>query len=391
MFAGALLVSLATASASRTIGLNVLDFGAKGDGVTDDAAALQAALDAAQAQKRSLLFPAGDYLTSVELVVQCTKYTNGTRTLSRNPVRLVGEGRHNTRIVATREIRSVLHLNNTEEPTIPNPKGGHSANGHEFEGIAFDADGLANHSVFAPATTRSGFHRLGLAGARLSGLYMGYGWINIVSECKFYDNGFALHLENNINSVQVVNNIIESNRGIGIYINGGTAVELTGNCIESAGGPAIVANGVMGLTVRGNYYEANNVASVGAIIFKDESSGKQVGVCTDLVLNGAPADEAMRQLNSTHAVFTLGTKGPLTQAVTVSGNYHNPDNDRCGKSYAGVVAYAAAGVIVEANHASGCAPSTKHPHAPSCTALVTGPSVGNETYRVALNTGSFAT
>lgn len=44
---------------------NVLDFGAVGDGVADDTAAIQAALDAAP----SVYFPAGTYLTSATLVV----------------------------------------------------------------------------------------------------------------------------------------------------------------------------------------------------------------------------------------------------------------------------------------------------------------------------------
>jgi hypothetical protein len=42
--------------------LNVTDFGAVGDGVTDDTAAIQNAMNAAQASSQGLLFPAGTYL-----------------------------------------------------------------------------------------------------------------------------------------------------------------------------------------------------------------------------------------------------------------------------------------------------------------------------------------
>lgn len=385
----ALLFSALT-DALPIMGLSVLDFGAKGDGVTDDAAALQKAIDASQDQKRAVLFPAGEYMTSVELVVRITSMDgpNGTRVIVHNPVRLLGEGWEMTRITAMKPMRSVLHLNSTEEPAIPEPHG-HTANGHEFEGIAFDAALHANHSLYAPATTRSAFRRLGFFGALESGLFLGYGWINVVAESKFSGNRIALRLDNNINSVQVLNNIIESNSAVGIYVNGGTAVELTGNCIESAGGPAIIANGVMGLTVRGNYYEANNVAKAGSIQFVDESTGQPLAVCTDLVLNGAPLASAIN-LSSSSTRLTLGTKGALTQAVSVSGNYHNPAMSNCGKDYAGAFAYGAAGLVVEANHAGGCNPDAKHPDAPNCTALLAGPAVAKASYRVALNTGGFA-
>jgi hypothetical protein len=44
-------------------GINVKDFGAMGDGVTNDTVAIQSALDAAILQKRSVFFPAGNYMT----------------------------------------------------------------------------------------------------------------------------------------------------------------------------------------------------------------------------------------------------------------------------------------------------------------------------------------
>lgn len=50
--------------------LNVKDFGAKGDGVTDDSTFVQAAITVAKASGRSLFFPAGTYLVSRSL--DCT-------------------------------------------------------------------------------------------------------------------------------------------------------------------------------------------------------------------------------------------------------------------------------------------------------------------------------
>lgn len=52
---------------------NVLDFGAKGDGITDDTAALQAAVNAAMSQNKRLYLPKGEYLVSSTITV-----TNGS-------------------------------------------------------------------------------------------------------------------------------------------------------------------------------------------------------------------------------------------------------------------------------------------------------------------------
>ena len=60
---------------------NVLDFGAKGDGVTDDAAAIQAAIDACEAAGGGTVWcPAGTYLITATLLIDD------------NGVRLVGDG-----------------------------------------------------------------------------------------------------------------------------------------------------------------------------------------------------------------------------------------------------------------------------------------------------------
>jgi len=64
--------------------VNVLDFGAVGDGVTDDTAAIQAAVDAAG--KGTVYFPQGSYL-----ITTCINVTTGPG-ISRSGISFVGEG-----------------------------------------------------------------------------------------------------------------------------------------------------------------------------------------------------------------------------------------------------------------------------------------------------------
>jgi hypothetical protein len=81
---------------------------------------------------------------------------------------------------------------------------------------------LANYSVYAPALTRSTFHDCAFTGGLSAGLRFGYGWINTVEGCRFSANGLvALHMADNINNVNVVDNLFEGNSGLGIVINEG--------------------------------------------------------------------------------------------------------------------------------------------------------------------------
>lgn len=64
------------------VALSVKDFGARGDGVTDDSLAIQNGADAATKAGVSLLFPNGDYLVREQIIISGAK----------NPVHWIGEG-----------------------------------------------------------------------------------------------------------------------------------------------------------------------------------------------------------------------------------------------------------------------------------------------------------
>lgn len=64
------LVSVADVDEIRDTWLNVRDYGAYGDGVRDDTAAIQSALNAVPASGGAVFFPAGDYLVTAPLTVK---------------------------------------------------------------------------------------------------------------------------------------------------------------------------------------------------------------------------------------------------------------------------------------------------------------------------------
>ena len=80
--------------------VNVKDYGATGDGVTDDAQAIQEAIDSIGSSGGSIFFPDGTYLVNTQIDLK-TRLT------------IFGEERNNTKIKAGAAITSVLSLTGT--------------------------------------------------------------------------------------------------------------------------------------------------------------------------------------------------------------------------------------------------------------------------------------
>jgi hypothetical protein len=364
--------------------LDCREFGAKGDGLTDDAAALQKALDASQQQHRALFFPAGTYLINSTLTVRNPKEAQFSGWGS---VRLLGEGNLGQQTVITpgRMLTALLAFSGKGPQGAAwecdgCPALGNTTNGHSVEGIAFEANRLANFSVFGPAVCRSEFLRCNFDNALIAGLYIGWGWINTVSGCWAKGNDLAaLYFDWAVNSIDVVNSNFEGNHGIGIIANDGYAMRVEGCCFESTGGPAMLANRMSGLTYRANYHEANNLNSKvqwKSIISPDDHTGRggedvMAPACGELILNGAGGDFRLKDfmasatLNSSTAFpfyeippLPLGAAaaGEGCGAVIYEANFHNPSSSLCpAHSYSGVFVGSAFGVSVKANICTMCA------------------------------------
>jgi hypothetical protein len=179
--------------------LSVRAYGAVGDGVVDDTAACQAAIDAAQDNStrggagammgRAVYFPSGTYLIKRTLTIANTHGKSGGRlnahsvsNSGRRPVRLFGDGMRETTLIAGVAMDAVLHFDSVPPGERVQPQ---ETNGHVIESLKISSAGLANFSVYAAAITRTQVRYAMFEGARVAGLALGYGWINEVFECYF--------------------------------------------------------------------------------------------------------------------------------------------------------------------------------------------------------------
>jgi hypothetical protein len=165
-YGGAILRSLSNALGDS---LSVADFGAKGDGVTDDSAAIQACITAAKAAGRSVLFPDGAYVIA---------------TLGTQSGRLLLHGQGNATIKGTLTYEQTFPASaDTDTPLTPAAPYFH-ANGLNFQAVGASAYGLVLLSPEQPGFTSS----FDLRDCRFygdKGLYARYQTGFSLRECEF--------------------------------------------------------------------------------------------------------------------------------------------------------------------------------------------------------------
>jgi hypothetical protein len=337
---------------------NVKNFGAFGDGIHDDGPAIQMAIEAVRMQEGTVLFPSGTYVVNSTLIA--------------GPHRLWLTGNGRVSVAAGQPMVAVLTIDGAQ----PNKTNGGGTRSNEItvSGISFDGRLLADFAVFAPAITRSRFSTSEFNGGLIAGLYVGYGWINEIFQCKFSGSGLVgLWFERQCNA----NNIIDSSfegfdphnglPGIGLLLQGeGSSVRVEGNTFEGLGGPGIIANNINGLAVRSNYFEENNL-NVSKYNFVEQAGKQLASVCTDILINGDTSGSLAldafanrsRGMRIVPGPIVLSAQAP-TLGVTISNNFHNPNSDQCvGNTFFGTFAAGVAGLVSEANTCVMCADSYK--------------------------------
>ena len=217
------------------------------DGRTDDAAALQRGIDAAQAAARTLFLPAGRYVVNATLLVR--PFRHDVRNSPFKPLRLLGEGEYASTIVAGKALDTVIDI-------LPCTNPAHSSSGHSIEQLTVDAADsalpggaptglggtpLANFSIRALGTTRTWLTRVHATGAATAAVFLSHGWCNRILSCRFSNNaGSGLQLVAALNNVEIADSLVEQNgagadgngHAPGVIIDRGIQVALRGNTIE---------------------------------------------------------------------------------------------------------------------------------------------------------------
>lgn len=235
------------------VGLSVKLYGAKGDGVTDDTAAIQDSINAPSGPA-TIFFPTGNYNISAPILIRHDV-----------PLAIVGAGMYSSRLFATGALNAMLDTTDGQVYTT------------HIEGLGLLGGGHANYGFRCEQIIQSEIERVLVEGTLTAGVRMNEGYSNLVRSCFATANtghGFDWSgLDNN--NITLIGNRSTANGGTGFKIQNGFSVGLFGNDAE---GNVIGfdLSDLHGLTTMANYTELNTGTNF-------QMSGT---ACTDVSLTG---------------------------------------------------------------------------------------------------------
>lgn len=322
--------------------VNVLDFGAIGDGTTDDSVAFQQAIDYIGANNKTLYIPAGEYLinTQVEIV-------NAS-----NPINIFGQGK-DTIIKTTATINGVIKISGAN----PDVDVTRFFNGVNIQKLRFN--GPARYSLPKAGT---GLFINGCQGTILENVFF-YGWDNSV---RFYNSdlitiansqfqannvgittfqdGFAVGGQ--ANSFTVYGSWINNNTTWGIEYQGGLKPTIFGNNFSSNGTSinlgytSLPSASVSSPTIHSNYFEGDNTNCIilgglagivkGGLVTANNflvKTSTTVINCANVDVNSGTAGPLVINNNLMFPTDGVGPFTEITQATTTAANRANYNTD----------------------------------------------------------------
>jgi hypothetical protein len=319
--------------------VSVKDFGAVGDGVTDDSASFQDAFDYCIANNRNLYIPSGHYICSITI-----------GTVFQNTIKVYGEA----------NVQSQISKGTVLEAVNP---GGYvftlNASGFIFEDLTFEGASKTKNGI-TTATEFAGyiaFYNVKIWRCNI-GVYRplgNYGWMYY--NCNIVLNNYGIYAHNTPGVVmqagldRVKNSDIRQNSIVGYYIDdeqSGTNGPVIEDCIIESNGWGIYIRNYRAIgtfTISRCWYENNaNGASITVQHFKDGTSttsnaydvfvrntralnikttygqGKIVAESSVVITNNAP----LTVVSSTNSSFISEGNGVMDQSTDVDTLYLAP-------------------------------------------------------------------
>jgi len=231
--------------------INVRQFGATGDGTTDDATACQAAIDATTSRSGlgevlRLHWPAGTYLINSNLAL----------TVDGSDFNWTGDGPKRTIIKAS---TSAV----TEIFSLPNSALGDTnfTSLSKIEGMTFDGNSVATYGIRGYANHFT-IRDCRILRTTTAATDISYGWDMLYDNCEILSNtgdGLVVLGSGSNNDVTIRDCKITSNTGAGLMTGSSTSqVRVRGCAFEGNGECAIyLTNSINNIEITGCYFEAN--------------------------------------------------------------------------------------------------------------------------------------
>lgn len=311
--------------------VSVKDFGAVGDGTTDDTTAIQNAIDACNGTGRAIYFPAGTYYITSGLTIDNSATTTGPLASDyfAPKTSLQGDAGASVRIKGGTGAYTML--------TITGGSGNAFVSQQTMNGITFEK--LDNLGQVLELDT--------VAYMSITDCYFGRGEIGVrTKDCvvlsfdscyfMFADKGIYATNEGHAdpNALNFVSCVIAGNDVYGALIVGGSTFTFTGGTVEGNGRDALVSyntnnfgvkfvdsggGGAVGANFSGTYFEHNG----GIADLFIETNGT---ACSSHVVTGCTFNRIDSTVHTKHNVCATSTASTAISRITLVGCGHKGFN-----------------------------------------------------------------